>query len=266
MKHLLPTLGRQPRKPRYARAASLLLGATLWAASAPAQTASSDAARAVQLNEAGAELYATGNYEGALAAFERAYSLIMEPNLLFNIAGCYERLGQPARAVEYYQRFLRAPQADPEGRKRAVESLASLEPLTPVHTAAAADARPSPPIEPSVWDHPAWPVLTLGTGILLAGLGTGLYLDGARDHDEVTGAPNYGDAPRPSPMTEVEAQRLIDSGDTKKLIGGIGLGIGGTLIATHVVLTVWRSTQGEASQVRAQLRLLPGGCLVTGSF
>src|SRR5688572_19127953 len=108
MKHLVPTL---------------LLGVTLWAAPAPAQTASNDAARAVQLNEAGAELYSAGNYAGALAAFERAYSLIMEPNLLFNIAGCYERLGQPARAVEYYERFLRAPHADPEGQKRARDAL-----------------------------------------------------------------------------------------------------------------------------------------------
>lgn len=247
-------------KPRQARVASLLLGLTLWAMPAAAQTASSDAARAVQLNEAGAELYTAGNYAGALAAFERAYSLIMEPNLLFNIAGCYEQLGQPARAVEYYHRFLRAPDADPKGRERALDALAAL--------GAVQLTAPEPPApnEPSSWDHPAWPLLTLGTGILLAGLGTGLYLDGARDHDEVTGAPNYGDASRPSSMTEVEAQRLIDSGDTKKLIGGIGLGVGSTLIATHVVLTLWRSTQREASQVRAEIRLLPGGCLVTGSF
>lgn len=256
MKHQgLPS--KRPSKRPYGAVTSLLLGAILWATPAPAQ--SDDAARAVQLNEAGAELYSAGKYAGALAAFERAYTLSGEPNLLFNIAGCYEQLGQPARAVEYYQRFLRAPAADPEGRKRALESLASLEAGAPAPQA-------PPPAEPSAWEHPAWPLLTLGTGILLAGLGTGLYLDGARDHDEVTGAPNYGDAPRPSPMTEVEAQRLIDSGDTKKLIGGIGLGIGATLIATHVVVTLWRGARGEASQVRAELRLLPAGCLVTGSF
>lgn len=252
----------RPSQRPYTRLASLLLGATLWATPAAAQTASSDAERAVQLNEAGAELYAAGNYAGALAAFERAYSLIGEPNLLFNIAGCYEQLAEPARAVEYYQRFLRAPEADPAGRQRALEALESLESVQQ----RALDAEPPAPAEPSAWDHPAWPLLTLGTGILLAGLGTGLYLDGARDHDEVSGAPNYGDPSRPSTMTEVEAQRLIDAGDTKKLIGGIGLGIGGTLIATHVVLTVWRATRGEPSQVRAELRLLPGGCLVTGSF
>jgi tetratricopeptide (TPR) repeat protein len=260
MKHPRRQLGNPP----YARVASLLLVLTLWATPARAQTARDDAARAVQLNEAGAELYAAGNYAAALAAFERAYSLIMEPNLLFNIAGCYERLGQPARAVEYYQRFVRAPLADPEGRQRALESLESLE-ATALETAAPDTPAPAPK-EPNAWTHPAWPLLTLGTGILLAGLGTGLYLDGARDHDEVTGAANYGDVSRPSSMTEVEAQRLIDAGDTKKLIGAIGLGVGGALIATHVVLTVWRSARGEASQVRAELRLVPGGCLVTGSF
>lgn len=239
----------------------LLLGVAFGPNAAHAQAPSSDAARAVQLNEAGAELYTASNYAGALAAFERAYALIGEPNLLFNIAGCYEQLGQRERAIEYYHRFLGAPEAGPEGRKRAIEALEALEANTPAQPPFAPT-----PAEPSAWDHPAWPLATLGSGILLAGLGTGLYLDGARDHDEVTGAPGSASPSRPSALTEVEAQRLIDSGDTKKLIGGIGLGLGSALIATHVVLSLWRAGEAETPEARAELRLVPGGCLLTGRF
>lgn len=240
----------------------LVLGVSLWASSAGAQTKTSDAQRAVQLNEAGAELYAAGNYAGALAAFERAYALIVEPNLLFNIAGCYEQLGQPARAIEYYHRFLGAPEAAPEGRERAIEALQALrafEAPEPV-------AQTRQLTEPSGWEHPVWPVVALGTGILVAGLGTGLYLDGAHDHEEVGGATADGDTSRPSSMTEVDAQRLIDAGDRKKLIGAVGLGVGGALIASHVVLHLWRASRQGAPEVQAELRLVPGGCLLTGSF
>jgi tetratricopeptide (TPR) repeat protein len=241
----------------------LWLALALWASPAHAQqappAASTDAARAVQLNEAGSELYAAGNYLGALQAFERAYALMVEPNLLFNIAGCHEQLGQRATALEYYRRFLAAPTADPEGRRRAVESLRQLEP-------APLDAAPTDTGEPSVWDHPAWPLATLGSGILFAGLGLGLYLDGAHDHDEVTSASSYGATPQSSAMTEVEAQRLVDSGDTKKLVGGVGFGLGSALIATHVVLSLWQGSKSEGREGRAEVRLLPSGCVVTGSF
>src|SRR5688572_28062146 len=186
-----------------------------------------DTTHAVQLNETGSELYAAGNYPAALHAFQRAYALIAEPNLLFNIAGCHERLGQRRQAIEYYRWFLDSPSGNPEGRRRAIEALSRLDsaPAPPAPT-------PTPPPargEPSAF----WPLATLGAGLLLAGLGAGLYLDGAHDHNEVTSAPGFGDASGSSNMTEVEAHQLIDSGDTKKLIGGIGIGVGSALIVTH---------------------------------
>src|SRR5690606_36633644 len=107
-----------------------------------------------------------------------------------------------------------------------------------------------------------WPLATLGSGILLAGLGAGLYLDGAHDHNEVTSAPGFGDASGSSDLTEVEAQRLIDSGDTKKLIGGIGIGVGSALIVAHVAITLWRAGDDEQPGAGAELRLIPGGWAV----
>jgi len=220
---------------------------------------SNDATHAVQLNETGSELYAAGNFPAALHAFQRAYALIAEPNLLFNIAGCHERLGHRTQAVEYYRWFLDSPNGNPDGRRRAIEALSRLDSAPPP----AAPPAPPPPVEePSMF----WPLATLGSGLLLAGLGAGLYLDGAHDHNQVTNAPGFGDASGSSNLTEVRAQRLIDEGDTKKLIGGIGIGVGSALIVTHVAITLWRSNSGERPGVGAELRLIPGGWAVAGKF
>jgi tetratricopeptide (TPR) repeat protein len=226
----------------------------------------------VQLNDTGSELYAAGDYAGALSAFLRAYTLVPEPNLLFNIAGCHERLGQRTQAIEYYRWFLSVATANPDGRRRAISALSQLE----------AEPPRVPPVkrapEASESSSAAWPLATLGAGILFAGLGAGLYLDGAHDHNEVTSAPGFGDASGSSTMTEVEAHQLIDSGDTKKWVGAIGFGLGGALIATHVAINLWRSGESEADATReagatskahgtrAELRLSPNGCSVTGSF
>jgi tetratricopeptide (TPR) repeat protein len=238
------------------------LAVMFWPSSVCAATPNSDAQRAVHLNETGSELYAAGDLTGALLAFERAYALANEPNLLFNIAGCHARLGHHQQALDYYRRFLNEPGADPEGRRRAIQAIQELEAPPP---AAAPAAPPAPAASPAQsWEHRVWPLATLGAGILFAGLGAGLYLDGAHDHNEVTSAPGYGDPREPNRMTEVEAKALIDSGDTKKLLGGVGLGLGSALIATHVVLSVWG--EREAPVARAELRLAPNGCWLSGSF
>jgi tetratricopeptide (TPR) repeat protein len=247
-------------------AAALVAGAIVTCpapAAAQTPTPASDAARAMQLNEAGSELYASGKYAAALQAFQRAYSLLPEPNLLFNIAGCHERLGQRQQAIEYYRWFLGTASANPEGRRRAISTLARLE-------AQPSGPAPIPPAPPrsaeETSNSAAWPLATLGAGILFAGLGAGLYLDGAHDHNEVTNAPGFGDATGSSTLTEVEAKKLIDSGDTKKRIGVIGFGLGGALIATHVAINLWRGATRDSSQTSAELRLSPGGWAVAGKF
>jgi hypothetical protein len=74
-------------------------------------------------------------------------------------------------------------------------------------------------------DHPGAPRATPAHS-RKAGLGAGLYLDGAHDHYEVPRAPGFGDNSGSRNLTEVEAQRLIDSDDTKKLVGGTPRGSG----------------------------------------
>ncbi len=56
------------------------------------------------------------------------------------------------------------------------------------------------------------------------------------------------------PLTRAEAQRYVDAGDTKKLVGGIGLGLGGALLATSVALLLTGRAPASDS---ARLALAP---------
>jgi tetratricopeptide (TPR) repeat protein len=60
----------------------------------------------------GQELYRTGDYAAALAAFQKAEALQPSPATEYNIGRCHERLGQWADAVAAYERYLsEAPSA-----------------------------------------------------------------------------------------------------------------------------------------------------------
>jgi tetratricopeptide (TPR) repeat protein len=264
-----PIPGDEARAARWrsrCAAAAIAWASAGWPALANAQSppsgepSASDAAHAVQLNEDGSQLYAAGKYADALRAFQRAYSLVPEPNLLFNIAGCLERLGQRTQAVEYYRWFLGTASTDPNGRRRAIAALSRLEMEPP---------KPPPPPAPPPAPEPesqAWPLATLGAGILFAGLGAGLYLDGAHDHNQVTNAPGFGEASGTSTLTEVEAQKLIDAGDTKKRIGAVGFALGGALVATHVAINLWRASSRESGESSGELLIMPDGWAVAGKF
>jgi hypothetical protein len=56
--------------------------------------------------QAGASYYEAGEYENALREFTRAYELSQRPALFYNIAGCYQQLGDYANAVTYLERYL----------------------------------------------------------------------------------------------------------------------------------------------------------------
>jgi hypothetical protein len=240
-------------------AVALSLAAPSPAGAAESGTAD-DSARVAELNESGAKLYAERNYRRAIEKFIEAYAIDHDPNLLFNIARCYEELGETDAAIEKYQAFVAAPGADTDGRLRAQESLKALEKLRAEGPApsvrADGDAPPvtAPNTDPGAEGDASGSVLpwvALGAGVVAAGLGTTFYVLGARDHARVTNAPGYGDASGVHPMTEREARSLVASGDTKKVVGGIGLGLGGALLATGAVLFLSGKSDAPARDASA---------------
>jgi tetratricopeptide (TPR) repeat protein len=243
---------------------------------APANQAS-----VAQLNEEGAAFYAARDYRRAIEKFIQAYAIDEDPNLLFNIARCYEELGEIDAAIEKYENFLKTPGADTRGRQRARESLATLRASkeTPSADATPATGSASPTEEEpqasaatprAAEESNLLPWLTLGGSVAFAALGTTFYLLGAGDHSEVTDAPGYGDPNVITPITRRDAEELADAGDTKKLIGGISFGLAGALAATYVVLLVTGDESSAESEPSLGFSLLPSpegtSVAVQGSF
>ena len=211
-----------------------------------------DDARVVELNERGSALYGGGDYRRAVELFLQAYAIDGDPNLLFNIAACYEGLGDPDAAIEKYRAFLADPSADSDGRPRAEGAIARLlasetapaQPSPPEPVAAAppaATVAPAPTqvdLGPESEPLPEWlPWAVLGGGAALGVAGVSVYLMGVADHREVTEASGYDDPNAVVHSSRSRAEALVDSGNSKKVIGASSAALGGALIAGYVV---WR--------------------------
>ncbi len=248
----------------------------------PAATGSQGPTGVAQLNEEGAALYAARDYRRAIEKFIQAYAVDPDPNLLFNIARCYEELGETEAAIEKYEVFIKTPGADARGRQRARESLDALR--TARDAARAPSPAPSNPTAPNAEgqaivaedsDPPSqvWSWFTLGGSVAFAAAGTAFYVLGASDHSKVTDAAGYADPDGVSAMTRKEADDLVSSGDTKKTIGVAGFGVAGALAVTYVVLLATSGSEEEgpnapAPAVGLTLWPSPSGAAFTmqGSF
>lgn len=234
-----------------------------------------------QLNEEGAALYSARDYRRAIEKFIQAYAIDSDPNLLFNIARCYEELGEVDAAIEKYENFLKTPGADTRGRQRARESLQTLresrdkdstrDAAASGKTSASAEHPTDSPAAQPPAEHETnlVPWLTLGGGVVFAAVGTTFYLLGASDHNKVTDAQGYGNPDAVADMTRKEADDLVSSGNTKKLLGGVSLGLAGALAATYVVLLV-TGDDSPSEESNVALTVLPSrsgaAVSVQGSF
>ncbi|MCA9707470.1 MAG: tetratricopeptide repeat protein [Myxococcales bacterium] len=91
---------------------------------AGAEPSAEDIERARELYENGVSLFEEGSYQGAVLAFQRAYELSEDNNLLYNIALAYDRLGEFERAIEYLDRYRalapKSERAELERRKKSL--------------------------------------------------------------------------------------------------------------------------------------------------
>lgn len=125
--------------PRLARAAPAPAARTApapAAKAAPAEPATAREAKAAF--DAGAEAYALGNYEQAVAKFERSYGLSHEPALLFNLGQAYAKwydvsqdpahLRKAKKLFENYVVFLRSQdELDTKAEAEANREIAAID-------------------------------------------------------------------------------------------------------------------------------------------
>jgi hypothetical protein len=106
----------------------------------PARAEQSPAeAQAVANHERGLELYQAGRFAEAAQAFEASQALVPAAENLFNLARCYERSGDVARAIAMFEQYLQLD-LPPDRRARGQSELERLR-------AAAGSQAPAPAAE-----------------------------------------------------------------------------------------------------------------------
>jgi hypothetical protein len=105
--------------------------------------------------QSGVKLYSGGDYRGAIREFSAAQQIAPADLNNYNLALCYDKLGDAEPAVQYYRAFLdRQPNTD----KRA-EIEASISRLEAASKSAASKKAPPPAPAPVKPEPPAGPVL-----------------------------------------------------------------------------------------------------------
>lgn len=147
--------------------------------------------------EMGRRAYEDGRYAEALDAFQRVFVLTGHPAMLINIANSHARLGEPRRAGASLEQYLALVPDAPdrlmiEDRISALYGQADTAPLveaaTPApHPSAAPPTAASAPSLPAsrapaseshgLFMGRTYTWLALGTSIVLAGVGTAVWID-----------------------------------------------------------------------------------------
>jgi hypothetical protein len=114
------------RQPRLARLAAVAIAAVIATAAAPAASADDRVDRARAHYQRGLELFNQSQYKAAIAEFAAADGLAPSPILEFNMALCYDRLGDDEEALRRYKLYLkRVP--DATNRAEVEAKIARLE-------------------------------------------------------------------------------------------------------------------------------------------
>ncbi len=131
----------------------------------------------------GAELFKNRRFTEAAAAFEEGNKLKPHPAFLYNLALTYRALGQPAKAIEYYEAYLRD---SPDATDRASIEAAIVEerrklPTTP--QAKRESGAEGAPFYKKWWFWTATGAAVVALGV---GLGVGLSRPTMASYREVT--------------------------------------------------------------------------------
>lgn len=104
--------------------ATCLLAVLVWPGANLADGREDEAAR---LFEQGTRLYSEGSYRAAIDAFEAANAVLPAPANIYNLARCYEKLGEFRIALGHYERYLADPATtDRELVERRVAELSAM--------------------------------------------------------------------------------------------------------------------------------------------
>lgn len=231
-------------------AKGLLLGALAVGPAAAQGTGGADAAAEdpiEQLADRGLRLFQAGDFKGAVKAYREAYQFEPVGALLYNIAFIYDKkLEDYQLALDYYRRFVNAPDADQGTRisayERIIEIRDLLEELKEVKGGTGAEGggddppptKPPPPPPESNQALVGWIVTGTGAGVAILGGVFGLLASQTHADFEEANA-----ADRPD---------LRETGESQALIADIGMGVGAAAIITGLVLVLTAPDAPETTE------------------
>lgn len=209
-------------------------------------SAASDAPDVAAMVTEASAAFDAGDFDGAVAAFERAYAAKPDPRFLYNIGRIHEEAGQLDLAVVYYRRFVAEPGVELEQRDLASQRI---EVLTRIRTtlAPASPAVPPPRVsEPAQTPRDETPPRTDALGRAMRNTGIGLLAGGAAMlvTSAITGTfarsteSELGDENNP-----VRRRDLVDRGRSLALTTDIVMSLGAALAVVGTVLTATGATR-----------------------
>ncbi len=209
------------------------------------QTTSDVQAAASKAAEEGLTLYRSHDYRKAIERFLDAYSRDPDPNLMFNIARCYEALGDGPAAIEKYELFLSKPGGDIGGRTKAEEALKRLrtkKEAPPREANSGAVVPTKEAVNGSAADQHAGLATTQvvglvagAAGILGLGVGTAFGLRAKSKNDDA------GKLCNGSACQNSEAIRLTDDARGAATVSTVGFVAGGAFVVGGALLYFFSS-------------------------
>lgn len=195
-----------------------------------------------RLSEEAATHYRAKEFSKAVAAYVRAYKLNRDGRLLYNIAWIYDQsLSERELALEYYRRYVRAPDAEADLVERALNR------IKVIRLAESAPPEP-PPMDPKRPD-PKAPAKQTSTGLSgqqiggwalvgtgIASLGVGLAMYGLADS-------SYSEFQ--SELNIPKRLSLRDESKEQALIGDILVGVGSAVVVTGIILVATGGSEGS---------------------
>lgn len=211
----------------------------------------------------GLECFQKRDFNCAVDKYREAYRIEPVAALLYNIAFIYDKkLEQLQLARDYYFRYVKAPDPDPDTKLAALERIVEIDQILQTKKPDPKDEPKQPPPPPPPPDktqlYAGW--ATLGAGVVIGGLGGvfGLLASQAADTQSSTTDP-------------AEWNDIRDSGPTQALIGDIGMAVGGAAVIAGLVLVLTYDEGDSAKpETGASIQVAPSasglGLIIGGSF
>jgi tetratricopeptide (TPR) repeat protein len=219
--------------------------------------------------------YDDGRYEDAVREMKVAYDLRPLPDLQYNLAQCYERLGRLDDAAQAYEAYLNG-RPDAQDRANIEARIANLRERARAGQTAPPPAekekvvfktivvyREAPPKPGRAARWAGYGLSVLALGALASGIAFAVLAK--QDADQVT----HGGNPAAPVVFGDQIRSTQDSGKTDVIVSGVSFGVAGLAAAGAVALfLVGKKIDREAPKLTLAPALLGGGggLVATGRF